>query len=324
MQNLQQSILKRTKRVAEKARHVHINKIELQKLANEILSTPEEINQSWTDLDYKYHFVGHNEETVQWLFISSALNFSFWDGKAEELWEVEYNGKWLKGYWALTSALKKAVQTHDILNAKFLENMNLETLSEIFKGKGEPPLLKERVRVCQNIGKILNEKFNGHFMNAINQADNSAVNLVNIVAENFEDFRDVSTYNGIETPILKRAQILTADIWGALKGKSYGNFHDLDSITIFADYKLPQFLRALNVLNYSDQLAHQIDTYEIIEAGSGMEIELRALTIQAIEELKKATSYKFSAIQLDWWIWNNSFKPEFEKKPHHLTRSVYY
>lgn len=324
MQNYQQNILPRTKNIAESAKHVHINPDKLQDLASKILQSTKSINRSWTDLDFKYHYVDGTEKTAQWLFLSSALNFSFWDGKAEELWQVEYEDEWVRGYWALTSALKKAVQTHDILNASYLENITQEDLEEIFKGKNTPPLLQERVQVCQNIGRVLNEKFNGQFANVLKKANNSAVNLTNLVAENFIDFKDIALYDDIEAPILKRAQILAADIWGAFKGESYGKFHDIDQLTIFADYKLPQFLRALGVLEYSAELAKKVDQFEIISSGSKMEIELRALTIQAVEELKKATNKKFSAVQLDWWIWNESFKSEFEEKPHHLTRSVYY
>lgn len=35
----------------------------------------------------------------------------------------------------------------------------------------------------------------------------------------------------------KRAQILIADLWLAFKGKSYGHFEDIDSLTAFADYR---------------------------------------------------------------------------------------
>lgn len=324
MQNYQQNILKQAQFVARNAQHVQINKNELEKLASRILQTTHDINRSWTDLDFKYHFTDGTKKTVQWLLLSSALNFSFWDGKAEELWEVEYDGEWVKGYWALTAALKKAVKTHDILNASYLENMTETTLLEILNGRGDIPLLKERVKVCQNIGKTLNSQFNGDFNNAISQANQSAVELTNIVANAFADFRDVPSYKGHTVPILKRAQILVADTWGAFKGQSYGTFNDIDKLTIFADYKLPQFLRALNVFEYSTQLAHKVDNFEVIKAGSEMEIELRALTIHAVEELKKLTNYKFSAVQLDWWIWNNSFEEKYEQKPHHLTRSVFY
>lgn len=32
----------------------------------------------------------------------------------------------------------------------------------------------------------------------------------------------------------KRAQILVADLWACFEGESYGHFHDIDTITMFA------------------------------------------------------------------------------------------
>lgn len=322
----QQDILQKTAFVKSNAAHVHLNKTKLHELANEILTNPQEINREWTDLDFKYHFTDGTERTAQWLFLSSALNFSFWDGKAEELWKVEFDGAWVEGYWALTASLKKAMAKYDILDATFLENMTSDILSDIFKGKDKPPLIEKRVQVCRNIGKVLNEKFGGHFKNVLKLADGSAVVLTNIVAENFTDFHDISTYKVVEVPILKRAQILAADIWGAFKGEGLGHFYDLDQVTIFADYKLPQFLRAMGVMTYSDELANKVDNFELIEQGSEMEIEIRALTIQAVEELRILCKGTYSVIQLDWWIWHASFSDKYKdiQQPHHLTRSVYY
>ncbi len=322
----QQDILKQTQFVKENAQHVTINKKNLQSLADEIMANPQTINREWTDLDFKYHFTDNTEKTAQWLFLSSALNFSFWDGKAEELWKIEFDGEWVEGYWALTASLKKAMPKYDILNATFLENITAEILEDIFKGEGNPPLIEKRVQVCRNIGKILNEKFNGNFANLLKLANGSAVELTNLVASNFPDFCDIATFHGEEVPILKRAQILAADIWGAFKGEGFGKFNDLHKITIFADYKLPQFLRAMGVMEYSPELAQKVDNYVLIEYGSNMEIEIRALTIQTVEELRILCNNTYSAIQLDWWIWHASFSDKYKElqQPHHLTRSVFY
>jgi hypothetical protein len=43
--------------------------------------------------------------------------------------------------------------------------------------------------------------------------------------------------------LYKRAQILVADLWAAFRGQSYGTFADIDSITMFADYRVPQVNR---------------------------------------------------------------------------------
>lgn len=36
---------------------------------------------------------------------------------------------------------------------------------------------------------------------------------------------------------LKRAQIFAADVWHRFGGQDYGEFHDIDTLTMFADYR---------------------------------------------------------------------------------------
>ena len=57
--------------------------------------------------------------------------------------------------------------------------------------------------------------------------------------------------------IYKRVQILVADIWACFEGKGIGEFTDIDSITMFADYRVPQILVHLGAMRYSDKLMKQ-------------------------------------------------------------------
>lgn len=38
----------------------------------------------------------------------------------------------------------------------------------------------------------------------------------------------------------KRVQILVADLWACFEGQGHGKFDDIDHITMFADYRVPQ------------------------------------------------------------------------------------
>lgn len=68
----------------------------------------------------------------------------------------------------------------------------------------------------------------------IEKADKSAGKLVNLLAKHFECFRDETRFDGKKVRLLKRAQIFVADLWAAFGGKGYGEFHDIDHITMFA------------------------------------------------------------------------------------------
>ena len=127
-------------------------------------------------------------------------------------------------------------------------------------------------------------------------------------------FRDHSLYKGHQLFLYKRAQIFVADLWGAFKGKGYGNFYDISSITIFADYIVPAVPRNLGVLKYSSALSNSIDSKKEIGAGTEEEVELRACTIHAVEKMRELIETKFGkkvyyfiVAQLLLWcfmIWN--------------------
>lgn len=92
--------------------------------------------------------------------------------------------------------------------------------------------------------------------------------------------------------LYKRAQIFIADLWGAFKGQSYGEFNDIGSITIMADYIIPAVLRQLGVLTYSSTLASTIEANSEIGPGSEEEVELRACSVHAVEKMRELISMK--------------------------------
>lgn len=163
----------------------------------------------------------------------------------------------------------------------------------------------------------------------------SAINLVNTVAHEFSSFRDIFVYKGKEVRILKRAQILVSDLWACFDGKGLGEFNDIDSITMFADYRVPQILHMLGCISYSDELTSQIKNLEGLESGSEKEIEIRGCSIWAVELmkrfiLKKHPNSKVNAILIDFYLWDSAKKVQMASKgnggniPCHRTRSIFY
>lgn len=100
-------------------------------------------------------------------------------------------------------------------------------------------------------------------------------------------FRDHTVYKGHQVFLYKRAQIFAADVWGAFKGEGYGEFNDIGSVTMFADYIVPAVLEQLGVLRFSSSLARNIESQSEIGPGSEEEIELRACSIYAVEKIRE-------------------------------------
>jgi hypothetical protein len=137
----------------------------------------------------------------------------------------------------------------------------------------------------------------------------------------------VATYDSREVRFLKRAQICVADLHSAFAGQSWGAFIDLDQLTIFADYKLPQVLRYHGALVYAPELAARVDQQEELVPGSAEEVEIRAATIWACELLRRAaarlSTQAPTAVEIDQWLWHLG-QDASDMQPYHRVRTVFY
>lgn len=156
--------------------------------------------------------------------------------------------------------------------------------------------------------------------------DGDAVKLALLLAAHFSSFNDVALYRKHEVRFLKRAQICVADLYGSFGGKAWGALQNLDQLTAFADYKLPQVLRHLGVLEYERTLAGHIDNQELISQGSEEEIEIRAATVWACELLRRAMvghDHHVTAAEIDQRLWLLG-QESTHMRPYHRTRTIFY
>jgi len=272
-----------------------------------------------------YHFFDGTERTLNYLLVLDSINFSFW---GEPRWELEYRGDVLKGYWALAASLKRALADGlPITEASFLESLTPEQLGHILRGKNEIPLLEIRTAILRQVGYLLRRRYGGRFASAVEEAKESAVELVRTLVAEFPFFNDVASHKGREVRFYKRAQILVADLFGSFGGQGWGSFHDLAELTAFADYRLPQALRWLGVLEYHPFLARKISGHELLAPGSQEEVEVRACAVWAVELMRQHLSERglsMFSFQIDWHLWELSQSLPQDAEPHHLTRTIWY
>jgi hypothetical protein len=121
----------------------------------------------------------------------------------------------------------------------------------------------------------LNQNYDLRIIDMITEAKGSAAGLVNTLADKFPCFRDEMRFERKTVRFLKRAQIFVADLWAAFEGEGCGEFNDIDKITMFADYRIPQILNTLGALVYSPPLEAAIKKREIIPRGSSWETQIR-------------------------------------------------
>ena len=314
-------VLKTTAYVVEHARSVTINPDAIERAADALAQKQVE-PPAW---NYEYHFYDGTPRTVNYLFLLDTLNFCFW---GQPRWNIEYDGKMLDGYWALAAALKRAIEKKpETADAAFLAHISPQQLEGILQGAGSIPLFTERWRNVRELGTTLQNLWEGKAARLVECANHDAARLAQMVAENFSSFNDITVYDNQEVRFFKRAQIVVTDLWGAFRGKYWGEFENINVLTAFADYKLPQILRAWGVLNYAPALAQKVDDEVQLEAGSAEEIEIRAATLWAVEFLREALAARgrnLWSIQVDWILWEASQGKFPGMKPYHRTRTVYY
>ena len=276
----------------------------------------------------KVHFFDGSIKTVAYFLVLDTLNFCFWPLPGTPIWEITMDLEPLSGYYGLAASLKRAVLSGIPLdNAGYLASMNLAELERILDGRGELQLMQERLRSLQELGRVLLDSFGGEAWKLVDAAGGSALELARLLARSLHSFNDQAVYLGREVFFYKRAQILAADLFGAFGGKKWGEFSDVEQLTAFADYKLPQVLRHLGIFQYSKELARKIDSMSLIPAGSLEEIEIRANTVWAVELLRQELSRSGKerrAYELDWILWNLGQDDAFRKKPYHRTVTIFY
>lgn len=318
-------ILEACRYVAEHASHVKIDETRLQTLARDWVDRPFDI-PGW---DEEIHWSGERPgDTAHYILLLDALNFCFWADPGQPRWRVEHQGKTWNGYKALAVALGRALDEGlPLTSASYLAELNMDTLRHILRGEGEIPMLEERLAHARQLGQQLLRLYEGQFANCIAAAQRSARTLTRLIARDFPCFYDVAHYRGREIPIYKRAQIAVVDLAGSLNFQGLGAFHDLDQLTAFADYKIPQVLRAFGVLVYASALASKVDRQVHLAPGSEEEVEIRACMVWAVERIRQEMASHgrmLKAYELDWFLWNVGQAPVAEEKPYHRTRTVFY
>ncbi|ELT95610.1 hypothetical protein CAPTEDRAFT_5356 [Capitella teleta] len=328
--------------IAEKSRDVFIEKDGVHttsaKLLEMLKKDPETLNVSRWNL-HVLNPKTANEAAVNWVFVADVLNFSFWSENESKKFMIRYSGQEWTGYWSLCAAMNRALDNGvPITSAKFYSSISMEKLREIFKSDSETemPMMEERLLHLHEAGKVLNMKYNGSFANMIKQSGKSAQKLVEMIVDDIPSFRDVALFENKSVALYKRVQILVADTWACCAGKGLGEFSDIDSITMFADYRIPQALVWFGAMRYSDGLMEKLNKDCLMQNGERQEVEIRGVSIHCVDLIvdemnrlmaKEPTlTIPMNAVLVDHFLWDYRRDHEQETKaiPFHKVRCVYY
>jgi len=326
--------------IADKSKHVFVVEEEIFEAASKIYSQMKEQKYSfnmWKSCPAHPKLM--NEDSVNWIFVVDCLNFSFWLPGVDQF-QLEFEGCQYNDYDALCNAINRALKEGiPITSPSYFKSVTLESIQHVFRSCNGTtlPLLTERMQNLHQAGEILCQLYKGSFCNVIADCNGDVNLLISKITDLFPSFRDVSTFSGQSVSFYKRVQILIADIWACFEGRGYGQFDNINELTMFADYRVPQSLQALGVLRYSENLLDKIKRGVILDSGSVEEMEIRGCSIYCvellcgqIEKLMKEDAQSeiktVNSVILDFYLWDYATRhPEDMKDcPEHKTRSIFY
>ncbi|KAI4502258.1 hypothetical protein M0802_002940 [Mischocyttarus mexicanus] len=249
-----------------------------------------------------------------------------------------------------------------IVNPKYYSEITQDELEVIFRsddGNTSIPLIHERVRILREAGEVLLNKYKGAisdslcyiinnnicfhnigtFVECVESCSGSAKKLLKLIVTDFPSFQDEVEYRKYKISFYKRAQILIGDIWACFEGNTYGKFNDIDFLTMFADYRIPQVLIYFGALRYSNTLLSKLQSGLTLESGSDEEIEIRGCSIEVVELINNEVKHlidsyddlqlkesDINCILIDHFLWDyrREYAEELEHIPFHKTRCIYY
>ncbi len=316
------NILDTTRYVVDHAEHVAICRERIRECSWHVNGDhiPHWMSAAPWDLS---HF--SEEDKLHFLMIFDALSFCYW---GEPKWTIEYTNNRYDGSWGMVIALGRSIQEGSaLLNFEYCAQISREDFARILRGNVEISLFEERWRIIREIGKIMTQKYGGKVKNIIAKAGGDAQALVDLVVNDFPSFSDVSRYKGKNVFFHKRAQLLVADISRTCSGQSFSSLQHLDQLSACADYKLPQILRKMGIIEYSTILSETVDQNIEIPHNSREEIEIRASTIWAVEYIKeevKKQKPNSVSFEVNDYLWLAAQEKCADDKPYHHTKTIAY
>ncbi len=154
-----------------------------------------------------------------------------------------------------------------------------------------------------------------------------------------KSYRDGYCWEGRNFWVLKKAQITVSDLalvagHHKAQGSRLGalDYDNVSSLTAFADNSVPHVLATDHILTYRKDLGNHIALGAELEYGCAAEIDIRAATIVAIDELAGVLSLilerKVSAAEADGMVWTKKHRPQdrarYRRSLSHKTCSLYY
>lgn len=310
MSNLLNKIKESSKYVSDNSKYVKIN---YEKI-DEIIDGGEfNAIRYWLDTN-PFNILDMNyRDIVNFLLLYHTIgDYCFW---GDPKWEIDTEVGKLDGSYAIMYVLINRFRNNNDMN------MSYEEFADMLKGNVEIPLLKERYNCLVEMNKYL-DSIGKDFYDEIKDLKVD-IDLLDYVVSTFSYFKDETNYNGVNVYFYKRAQLLVSDVLHVRK--MLENIEvDYSNLMGCADYKIPQVMNALGMLEYEYDLEYKLARKEELQEDSIEEIEIRANDLVVIDYIYEKLNCEVCRMDINDYIWLLGQDKSKINKNYHRTRTIRY
>ena len=313
-------VLSSCQTIVRSAQQVRINDVALRDFADSI--SEHELHQT----EFATALADFDEDQrIAFVLLFESICFSFW---GTPKWTTTIDGEHFDGSAGLLRAIIYAACRYDLFSAASLRSMSRQDFLDICAGNVEIPLFNERLCMARELGEYIHSSYAGSFQSFLESTNWNALEIVHRLVQDLPAvFDDAPLYNGIKVCFYKRAQLVPAKLADLFQEDLLSHpIGSVDKLTGFADYKIPQLLRNLSVLNYTSELAQKIDSQTELLPASQDEIEIRAATIIALDMITARVHKRIpsaTAAKVDTAIFLAT-QNNVSLAPYHRTRTIWY
>lgn len=320
---LNNKVLATTRKVVKNSEHVKINLNNIYKFQHEIQYY---VFNNWLHQAPFDIFTLSKDDRLNFIAILSSISFCYWPGPK---WTIQYKGNEYDGTWALIVSLGQAIiNGYPVTDFKYLSQISESDFNSIFIQNINIPLAEERFIILHEIGESISNNAGGSFSNLVMIAHNDVVKMLYLLLKYIPSLNDESILASEKVYFYKRAQLLISDVhylFGMVDHRY--RFNNISVLTACADYKIPQVLSHHGILEYSKSLENKIKSNVELKKGSVEELEIRANTIWAVEEIKnslKRQGVNATSSQISDFLWISSQNKSIYREPYHRTITTSY
>ena len=262
------------------------------------------------------------EEMCLFYLLFNSINYCYFDQDGKKFTDGEFSGSTLAG-------LRLTERWKELQDPTFLAHVDENyLLSELFAAESPISMVKERTHAFREIGVFLNKNPDFTFAKLFRKYHGNAYLVSQVIPSLLPTWRD---------PFFKRAQLFLGMVYGKFQNAEdpYIKEETLEDLTVFADYRLPQTLIAMGIIEPRASLLTRLHQNQFIGSGSRKELEIRAATILGTDMLTAALGELLGDINVlhtDYLLWRatrikDQLPPEVFSRPwpnHHLTMSTDY